>query len=60
MSIAEADLKGLVGETVNTPDGPGKVTRVGDRYISVDLANKQKRQFDPREVSLAGKAEKKK
>lgn len=52
MSIAEADLKELVGKTVITPDGQGKVTLVGGRYIHVDIANGQKRQFDPRDVSI--------
>ena len=50
--LTETDLKDLVGKTVSTPDGQGKVTKVGDRYVHIDLKDKSQRQFDPRELTV--------
>ena len=58
MSIPVAELAELKGKKVNTPDGTGKVTEVGDRFISVDLDNNKKSKFDPNEVSLIEKKKK--
>lgn len=51
MAIAEAELEGLKGETVKTPDGNGKVLSVGARYVTVKLEDGQMRQFEPRELN---------
>lgn len=42
-----------VGDNVNTPDGPGKITALTDLDVSVDLDNDQKGLFKRRYVSLA-------
>jgi len=42
----------LVGDKVNTPDGSGKVTAVTDEKILVDLENKKKGEFKPKQVSV--------
>lgn len=52
MTITDAQLKDLKGKTVQTPDGPGKVTEIGDRFIHLDMPDKTKRMFEPRELTL--------
>ena len=51
-----ADKMIAVGSTVTTPDGVGKVTKIGDRFISIDLANKTKAEFLIKEVLLSEKS----
>lgn len=61
MSLTQSQLDDkLIGKSVSTPDGAGKVTgfAASGRYISVDLSNGQKRQFDPNEIALAEKEKK--
>ena len=49
---AEGVLK--VGDKVSTPDGAGKVSSVGGRFIGVDLKNGSKAQFEPKDLIVAG------
>ena len=55
MSITDVQLKKLVGKTISTPDGAGKVTEVGDRFIQVDIKGKGISKFQPRECSIEEK-----
>ena len=55
MAVAEGKLK--VGQEVVTPDGHGKVTKVGERFISVDLDSKLKGQYTVRDLILPTKKE---
>ena len=41
-----------VKDTVNTPDGVGKVTDINERYVVVKLENGEAREFSHREVFL--------
>ena len=50
MALDENKLK--PGDDVLTPDGEGKVTKIGDRFISVDLKGGKKAEFEPKDLSL--------
>lgn len=51
MAITERDeIK--VGDKVDTIDGPGKITDIGDRYFKVKLDNGAEALLTSRDVSL--------
>lgn len=58
MAVAEGVIKEKM--EVVTPDGHGKVTKVTDRFIHVDLAGGLKGQYTVRDLNLAKKEESKK
>ena len=48
--VSDGVLK--VGDKAGTPDGDGKVTKVTERFISVDLANGSKGQYTVKDLSV--------
>lgn len=55
LTSAEAEAKDFVGSTVETPDGIGEVTAVGDRYVVVKLSDGRFSEFPHRDVTLKAK-----
>ena len=60
MSVTQEEIekKDFVGTKVDTPDGPGEVEAVHERYIFIKLKDGTFREFSHREVSLPTKKEK--